>query len=159
MAAHTWSPPDQARAATTTFIGAHPDAGSARHLHSSEVRGAQSHGSPARARRATSTCSCPEASARSFQAALMRSGYTEVGQAESTRQLPAPQDPNGALIEVHVPARQPAPVTLDTQIAGWIDARIADGSLPKPSAQTVFALFSLKALWAQTAGCSSDLRR
>jgi hypothetical protein len=29
----------------------------------------------------------------------------------------------------------------DTQIADWIDARVADGKLPKPSANTVFALF------------------
>ena len=29
----------------------------------------------------------------------------------------------------------------DTEIASWLSARVADGSLPKPSANTVFALF------------------
>jgi len=29
----------------------------------------------------------------------------------------------------------------DTQIASWLDARVADGSLPKPTANTLFALF------------------
>jgi hypothetical protein len=35
----------------------------------------------------------------------------------------------------------PATTMSDTQIAGWIATRVADGSLPKPSAQTLFALF------------------
>ena len=35
-----------------------------------------------------------------------------------------------------------APASIsEAQIASWIDARVADGSLPKPSANTVFALF------------------
>ena len=34
----------------------------------------------------------------------------------------------------------PSPI-YDTQIASWIAARVADGSLPKPSTNTVFALF------------------
>ncbi len=36
----------------------------------------------------------------------------------------------------------PAPAALtDADVAGWIDMRVADGSLPKPSASTVFVLF------------------
>jgi len=34
----------------------------------------------------------------------------------------------------------PSPI-YDTQIKSWLAARVADGSLPKPSANTVFALF------------------
>jgi hypothetical protein len=44
----------------------------------------------------------PRASARQFQAALVQNGYREVGLPESAHQLPALQDPNGMLIELHV---------------------------------------------------------
>lgn len=54
----------------------------------------------------------------------------------------------GAEYGVHAGTRLPAaqfasaPASIsDTEIASWIDARVADGSLPKPSASTVFALF------------------
>jgi hypothetical protein len=38
-------------------------------------------------------------------------------------------------------ARAPTSPISDVQIANWLDAQIANGSLPKPSAQTLFALF------------------
>jgi len=54
----------------------------------------------------------------------------------------------GAEYGVHPGTRLPsvqfesAPASIsDAQIASWIDAKVADGSLPKPSTSTVFALF------------------
>jgi hypothetical protein len=51
----------------------------------------------------------------------------------------------GVLPGTRLPAVQfstvPASPISDTQIASWLDAHIADGTLPKPSAQTLFALF------------------
>jgi hypothetical protein len=55
----------------------------------------------------------------------------------------------GAEYGVHTGTRLPAvrfdSVTAgsisDTEIASWIDARVTDGSLPKPTANTVYALF------------------
>jgi hypothetical protein len=38
-------------------------------------------------------------------------------------------------------ASLPPATTSDAQIASWLDARIADGTVPKPSAQTLLALF------------------
>jgi hypothetical protein len=55
----------------------------------------------------------------------------------------------GAQYGVHAGTRQAAvqfktalasPIS-DTQIASWINARVADGSLPKPSSNTLFVLF------------------
>jgi hypothetical protein len=48
--------------------------------------------------------------------------------------------PGSRLPAVHF-ASVPATNTSDTDIAAWVSARVADGSLPKPSGQTVFGLF------------------
>lgn len=51
----------------------------------------------------------------------------------------------GVLAGTRLPAvdfdNAPSSPISDLQIASWLDAQIADGSLPKPSSQTVFALF------------------
>ncbi len=70
----------------------------------------------------------------SFNTWVVASSYwkqvtAEYGVSSGTR-LPA----------VHVSSAPTSPIS-DTQIASWIDARVADGTLPKPSASTVFALF------------------
>jgi hypothetical protein len=54
-----------------------------------------------------------------------------------------------------VPFAKPASPISDVQIGSWIDARVADGSLPKPSANTVFALY-YQAETRITAGASSS---
>ena len=51
----------------------------------------------------------------------------------------------GVLPGKHLPAvdfsRAPASPISDVQIGSWLDAQIANGSLPKPTEQTLFALF------------------
>lgn len=48
--------------------------------------------------------------------------------------------PGTRLPALQFPSPSPSSISV-TQIATWLDARIADGSLPKPSANTLFALF------------------
>lgn len=48
--------------------------------------------------------------------------------------------PGTRLPAVQFPAMAPGSIS-DTQIASWIDAQVADGLLPKPTENTLFALF------------------
>ncbi|HWZ92722.1 MAG TPA: nucleotidyltransferase family protein [Polyangiaceae bacterium] len=88
----------------------------------------------------------PQASARHFQGLLVQNGYEEIGLPESAHQLPALQDRNGALIEVHVhvPAMtlgrgQPF-ATADDLIAAGLTRPSGSALLPDPAFIAAHAL-------------------
>jgi hypothetical protein len=88
----------------------------------------------------------PQASAEQFQAALVRSGYQEVGLAESAHQLPILQDPNGSLVEVHLhlPGVTLGPgqpfVTADHLISAGLTRQFGSALLPDPAIVTAHAI-------------------
>jgi hypothetical protein len=88
----------------------------------------------------------PQASARRFQAELVQNGYHEVGLPESAHQLAALQDPNGALIELHlhlpgvtVPPARPF-ASADSLIAAGLVRPHGNALLPDPPIVTAHAI-------------------
>lgn len=81
----------------------------------------------------------PHAHARRFQAFLKEKGYRDCALPESSHQLPALQDPNGVLIElhIHVPVvalALGAPfVSADALLAAGLTVRSGEALLPTPA--------------------------
>lgn len=88
----------------------------------------------------------PEVVASRFQASLVRSGYTQTALPDSAHQLAPLQDPNGALIEVHlhIPGitlclGQPF-VSADELISAGLTRQIGDALVPDVAIVTAHAL-------------------
>jgi putative nucleotidyltransferase-like protein len=88
----------------------------------------------------------PQASAQQLQIALIRNGYRDVGLAESAHQLAGLQDPNGALIELHVhlPGVTLGPgqpfAGADDLISAGLTLQAGNALLPDPAIVTAHAI-------------------